>query len=187
MEAPTLLGVVLTSTVIASVLSVFSTMHVTGRNALTDNVIKHRANWRDMLRAIARELTEAVGTGNVRAIRVLRNQLALNLNPVDQEDQALVDAVRALESCSSTERHRKMEEVEQRIALLLKHDWERAKWEAALFHFARRMPKRIRYPIAATQVPDAKSVLRPRDSRQLVLGARWLVRRQFYFFSPPDS
>ncbi|WP_157381689.1 hypothetical protein [Burkholderia ubonensis] len=158
MQAPTLLGVVLTSTVIASVLSVFSTMHVTGRNALTDNVIKHRANWRDMLRTIARELTEAVGTGNVRAIRVLRNQLALNLNPVDQEDQALVDVVRALERCSSTERYRMMEEVEQRIALLLKHDWERAKWEAKLFHFARRMPKRMRYSIEVTQASEAKSV-----------------------------
>lgn len=143
MEASTLVGAVLTSTVIASLLTAIVTLHVAGRSALSDNVIKHRANWRDALRTIGSQLAEAVNSGDVPAIAVARNQLVLNLNPTDPEDQALVHAVRDLESCASTQRRQKLDEIERRMALLLKHDWERAKWEARFFRFGRRTPKRI--------------------------------------------
>lgn len=172
MEASALVGVVLTSTVVASVLSVFSTLHVTGRNELSDNVIKHRANWRDAIRALAREITQAVGSGNVRAVRVSRNQLAIRLNPLDSDDQALLQAVRALEACPSAERHRKLEEIERRIALLLKHDWERAKWEARIFHFMRRAPKRVPY---STDTSEAASVNPGHHASKFKVFGAWCI------------
>jgi hypothetical protein len=51
----------------------------------------------------------------------------LILNPNDEKNRSILNTIRQLKS-TSDEPH--LIEFGERIALLLKHDWERAKWEA---------------------------------------------------------
>jgi len=75
-------------------------------------------------------------------------EFSLILNPFDKEDRAIVALIHQLKS-NADESH--LTEFADRIALLLKHDWERAKWEAEDNWFlssdidAEPKPKRINY------------------------------------------
>ena len=57
----------------------------------------------------------------------LRCDFQMILNPKDKEDEGIIDCIR-VPSCG--EELNKAEEFSERVSLLLKHDWERAKREA---------------------------------------------------------
>jgi prolyl-tRNA synthetase len=61
----------------------------------------------------------------------------LNLNPVDAEDTAILNAIDRLSQSEQLD-EKLLQELSDRIALLLKHDWERAKVEAKQADFALR-------------------------------------------------
>lgn len=108
------------------------TIRVAARNIRLQHITEERRKWRDRLREIAvRFHTAAVDTDTMRdnRLRVLVMELQLNLNPTDEEDRGIVAVCRAI--CGTGESHAGLAELADRLALLLKHDWERAKWEAA--------------------------------------------------------
>ena len=93
-----------------------------------ENITKERAKWRDKIREQALEVHRATTEKNHEKLMELRLALSLNLNPEDKEDRAILDLI------SEMVRHDKgLEEFSVRVALLLKHDWERAKREAKPF------------------------------------------------------
>ena len=64
----------------------------------------------------------------VGKLGVLRARLTLHLNPHDPEDQGILNVIVSNPTNGG-------EEFTQRVALLLKHDWERAKYEASLLEW----------------------------------------------------
>jgi hypothetical protein len=107
---------------------------INGQRALRSaNILAERTKWRDRIR----ELAQRAGTplSLVEADRLWR-EMALLLNPRDVEDRELIRQIARLGADMSLR-----DEVTARIALLLKHDWERAKIEASWLPY--RDPDRI--------------------------------------------
>ncbi|RYG55549.1 MAG: hypothetical protein EON56_05480 [Alphaproteobacteria bacterium] len=108
------------------------------------NIIQERAKWREAIRAI---VIEAVNVKSTERAGELWASLALRLNPnddPDKDDRELVELVASLADEANW-----LPAVRARIVALaanvLKHDWERAKWEARIMLWAeepiqRRLP-----------------------------------------------
>ena len=108
-----------------ALLGAVATFIVAQRKLQSENIITERMKWRDKVRSIADEL--AIVPDDVSNDR-LRRQLALNLNPLDLEDRKILAVARRFPRSKSDQ-----DELTDRIALLLKHDWERAKIESSWF------------------------------------------------------
>ena len=89
------------------------------RRIYIENVTRERAKWRERIRIIASNYLVADNKLKMK----LEIELATRLNPYASDDMKLLEALKS----ATTENHK---ELEIRIALLLKHDWERAKEEA---------------------------------------------------------
>ena len=94
-----------------------------------ENITKERAKWRDDVRLLVQN---AMNVESPECARELWAALALRMNPrldPDKDDRELVDLVRSLADPAN-----RTDEVRARVlalaANILKHDWERAKWEA---------------------------------------------------------
>lgn len=94
-----------------------------------ENIIKERAKWREAVRKI---VVEAAIVSTPERATELWASLALRMNPnndPDKDDRELVDLVGSL-----ADEANRTPIVRARIvslaAHILKHDWERAKWEA---------------------------------------------------------
>jgi hypothetical protein len=98
------------------------------RTIQIDNVTKERAKWRDTIRAKALQMHRRARSG--KSVDELRLEFALNLNPSDEEDSAILQAIENLSECQDGELNLRLTSLSKRVALLLKHDWERAKREA---------------------------------------------------------
>ena len=97
------------------------------RNFKVENITKERAKWRDKVRDKSVDVHKAATSGNEVWLSELYLEFSLIVNPWDQEDRAILDLIRHLKG-GSDERH--LLEFADRVSLLLKHDWDRAKWEA---------------------------------------------------------
>jgi hypothetical protein len=97
------------------------------RNIKIDNVTKERAKWRDRVRKKSLIVHQQAVKGDATALDELHLQFTLILNPFHSEDRAILALIRQLKT-TADESH--LTEFADRISLLLKHDWERAKWEA---------------------------------------------------------
>jgi hypothetical protein len=120
----------LTSVVIAAIVSGLVSLLVAERRIAAENVLQERTKWREKIRDLALEVHKALVFVEVDAaqLRELRATLTLRLNPHDEKDQEILELI-APENASHAE------EFAQRVALLLKHDWERAKYEASLWRW----------------------------------------------------
>ena len=63
----------------------------------------------------------------VARLLLLRHELTLRLNPNDPNDREILECVKQMATSNDGD---KRQEFVDRVALLLKHDWERAKYEA---------------------------------------------------------
>jgi hypothetical protein len=72
-----------------------------------------------------------------------RSEFSLNLNPFDQEDEGILAVINTVKNRDTLDV--KLPEFADRVALLLKHDWERAKHEAKPLLFRWSPPKRTTY------------------------------------------
>lgn len=97
------------------------------KNVKIENITKERAKWRDNVRQKALNVHKAAGSQNAVWLQELYLEFSLILNPTDVEDRAILTTIRQLESNPSESI---LTEFAERISLLLKHDWDRAKWEA---------------------------------------------------------
>jgi hypothetical protein len=129
----------LTSAVIAAIVSGLVALLTSERRIAAENVIQERMKWRDKVRELASEVRTAFVEPNTAKLAELRAQFSLHLNPHDQRDQQIL----ALIAPDNTGR---VEELTQRVALLLKHDWERAKYEASLYRWlCEKSPERVAF------------------------------------------
>jgi len=95
------------------------------------------------MRELSNAIIKAAQAGSSQEVLSCRAQLALNVNPFDVEDSALVQSAENL--AVLTDAGNQVQEFTDRMALLLKHDWERAKREAHPWFFRGSEPKRVPY------------------------------------------
>ena len=95
-----------------------------------DQITKERTKWRGNLRKITGEIVQTYFDNKTQPIpgkvAVLRAKLITSINPKDDEDDKLI-----MDHFDQLFRGQKadIDVFTRRIALLLKHDWERVKWE----------------------------------------------------------
>jgi hypothetical protein len=125
----------LTSAVIAAFVSGLVTVLTTERRIAAENVIQERTKWREKIRELSEEYQKLVSIEEDRGRkrRELRETFSLRVNPHDPEDQALLRLI-----CENP--IEVSEEFANRVALLLKHDWERGKYEATFLQRCWREP-----------------------------------------------
>jgi hypothetical protein len=94
-----------------------------------ENIIKERARWREAIREI---VIESMNVSTAERARELWASLALRTNPNDDPDKDDRELVALVGSLADEANRNPV--VRSRILALaanvLKHDWERAKWEA---------------------------------------------------------
>ena len=136
------------SAVVAALVAGLVALRTNARNIKVANVISERAKWRDKIRDLALQTHRAMFEYKDKELSELHSQLTLNLNPGDPEDRSILKLVGGLpeQKCVSTI----LDEFTNRLALLLKHDWERAKWESTsiwgrIASRQLRCPKRITF------------------------------------------
>jgi hypothetical protein len=134
------IAILFASSVLAAIVSGVVAFLTSERRLAAENVIQERTKWRERVRDLAEKIYAAIisGESDANKFRELRAKLALRLNPHDADDQEILtlvapgDAVRA-------------DGFNQRVALLLKHDWQRARREANLWILLLTMPpERVR-------------------------------------------
>jgi hypothetical protein len=137
---------------IAASLTAFVALRTTDRQIQIDNITKERAKWRDKIRDKAGETYDAWSSTDTIKLRKLRVIFAVNLNPFHIEDNGILAVIDRLGLNSNEEIIR---EFSNRVSLLLKHDWERAKHEAKpwLFRFVSCSPRRTPYEEFLKQQP----------------------------------
>jgi len=95
-----------------------------------EQITKERTKWRDSMRELCEEIAKTYIENRLNAIPAkvasLRARLATSINPRDESrDGAILAHYDRLFSGESDD----FNGFSHRIALLLKHDWERVKWE----------------------------------------------------------
>jgi hypothetical protein len=133
----------------AVALAVAIVSYFTGRLAgYSKDVVEERSKWREKIRDCARA-SVFIRTPKVGELKSeflspseIEAELITRLNPLDNED---IDIIK----CFKTLLNAKDEDIERefltRVALLLKHDWERAKWEARVFKNPLGPPQRMKF------------------------------------------
>jgi precorrin-2 methylase len=116
------------SSLLGAAIGAAVSLRTNSRNIKIENITKERAKWRDNVRKKALEVHQAAVEKNATRLQELYLEFTLILNPQDPEDRSILDLIQQLRSNSAES---KLTELGERIALLLKHDWQRAKWEAS--------------------------------------------------------
>lgn len=137
------MGTFLSSVVVAALVAALVSMVTSERRIAAKNVIQERKIWREKIRTLAAEVFVVLFNPDLHnrenVLRTLRAKLFLLLNPHDIMDQEILQTIEVI----NTDR---ADEFTQRITLLLKHDWERAKREASLVHrLCEREPTRVAF------------------------------------------
>jgi hypothetical protein len=124
------MSTVLSSAVIAAIVAAFISVLTSERRIGAENVIQERKNWRDKIRELSSEIFKLLirvdSTDREDLLRDMRAEFSLLLNPHSISDQNILLLI-------APNGADKADEFTQRVALLLKHDWERAKREASLW------------------------------------------------------
>lgn len=122
----------LTSAVVAALVGGYVSLVNSERKIQIENVTQERAKWREQIRVNAIKVHRVASKisleGENPSLVELRMVFELLLNPHDPEDVAILKCIEELDD--SKEPARRLPEFSKRLALLLKHDWERAKREA---------------------------------------------------------
>ena len=120
--------------------SAFVALYQTQRKMASEHVLTERKNWRDKIRMA---LTEARHCPSEQGVEQLWLTLKLNTNPFSVEDNALLASVRRAKGKEID--GPEWDEVADRVSLLLKHDWERAKHGTHWFNWAWLAQERVGY------------------------------------------
>jgi len=120
------MGTILTSTVIAAIVAAVVAAWTAQRKLSIENITQDRRGWREKVRANALLVHDALVSRDREKLDRLRTEFWTILNPKDEDDIAIISCVTLPDEGKELER---AEEFAERIALLLKHDWERVKLE----------------------------------------------------------
>jgi hypothetical protein len=134
------LATVLTSGVVAGLVAGLVSLRTSERKIQIDNITQERAKWREKIRSTAVAVHKAVYEGNAAALSEARLTFQLLLNPFDSEDMGIIESITAL--MQTPDPKPRLPEFAGRVSYLLKHDWERAKYEARSWAFGFKRPTR---------------------------------------------
>jgi len=128
-----ILTLVLGSGVLSALLTSFFGKLQNDKNIKIENITKERRDWRDKIRNLTKEVNEKFYDNKFEKIKPLISDFETRLNPIDKnnEDQKIIDILYLISKLES-QKEEKINEFNKRIALLLKHDWERVKKEVKL-------------------------------------------------------
>ena len=128
---------ILTSAVIAALVAALFTVLTSERRIAAENVIQERKRWRDKIRRLASDVQRSLVLSDVKAatLNELRAKFSLLINPHENADDEILRLI-------APGNANRADEFTQRVALLLKHDWERAKREASLWRRLWEKPPR---------------------------------------------
>lgn len=135
-------NLILSSSVLAGLVAGLVALRSGERKIQIENVTQERAKWRSKIRDLSLAVHQATTSRNSGRLGELVLEFSLILNPIDEEDKAIPDLIYRLADSHDTSEL--LLELRERISLLLKHDWERAKHESHSW-FHRNEPQRLKY------------------------------------------
>ena len=124
------LQIVLTSSVIAGIVSAFVATWTNQRKISIENITKERKDWRNKVREKSLAVHNALIARNDEELKKLKIEFTLILNPIESQEN---DDTKIIECISLPTEGNEIElssEFSKRVAYLLKHDWDRSKLEA---------------------------------------------------------
>lgn len=137
--------------IVAVPITAFVTWWIAAKRIVIENITQERAKWREKVRERALPVHDPMIDRNGKDLDKHRNEFRALLNPFCDEDKDLVQCIRLPQLGDELSQ---AEEFATRIALLLKYDWELAKYEAKTipflqwkYPFFRCKPKRVLYRV----------------------------------------
>jgi len=121
------LKIIFTSSVVAGLVAAFVSIWTTQIKISIENITQERAKWRAKVREKALEVHNAIVSREEEKLQQLKVEFSVILNPSDAEDILIIKSIKLP---NPGEELKQSDEFSKRIALLLKHDWERVKLEA---------------------------------------------------------
>lgn len=134
------MGTLLTSTVIAAIVAAAVAFWTAQRKISIENITQDRRAWREKIRNNALSVHNALISQDEISLNKHRAEFAALLNPSDKDDKDIIDCIKLPVEGKENE---SADEFSERIALLLKHDWERVKLEAGPFFMRIKGIRRI--------------------------------------------
>jgi hypothetical protein len=104
-------------------------------------ITEERQKWRERIRELSVEFltkelhidNSTIVNPNIKELNKIRHQVAVRLNPNDEEDEKLLelmsDYITSFKTSNYVDLEKKSNEIQNSFAELLKHDWDRAKAE----------------------------------------------------------
>ena len=127
--------------IVVALIAASVTWQIAAKRIVIENITQERAKWREKVRKRALLVHDAMIKRNGEDLDRYRSEFRALLNPQDCEDMGIVRCIELPQQGGELEQAKGFS---KRIALLLKHDWERAKHEAKTIH-CRCKPKREPY------------------------------------------
>ncbi|MDX9706946.1 MAG: hypothetical protein RBT86_05135, partial [Azospira sp.] len=115
------LTILLSSSVVAALVAALVSLRTNERKIHIENVTQERAKWRNAMRSLADSLIKSTRAGDFQSVGFHCSQLALNVNPFDVEDIALIQAAEQLGTIE--DKDAQVNEFSERMALQSKHEW----------------------------------------------------------------
>ena len=139
MDLPTILS----SGVVAGLVAGLVTLRTSERKIAIENITQQRQQWREKIRDVAQRIKSSYKNDEKEELQSQYVEMQLLLNPEDVDDRSILDTIWSMtEESSPGALHI---ELAEKLSLLLKHDWERAKREAKPVWYRRSEIKRVSY------------------------------------------
>ncbi len=129
------------------------------RAVQVEQITKERTKWRESVRALCGDIVMAHVTKSDEKVAVNRSRLVTSLNPKDIYDAEIIEHYDALFGGRKTD----IDLFTSRMAILLKHDWERVKWECMPLYL--KVFKRWAKPQRAWRKKDYRKIVGGMDKR----------------------
>ena len=124
------LQIVLTSSVVAGVVSAFVSTWTAQRKISIENITKERKEWRKKIRVKSLEVHNALVGKNDDDLKRLKVEFTLILNPTISNDNYDIKIIEYIKLPDDGKEIDCSDEFTKQVSYLLKHDWDRSKLEA---------------------------------------------------------
>ena len=159
-----MLSTILGSSVIVGLVANWVILRTAARKISIENITQQRQLWRETIREKASEVAKAYkGNDSSSRIEELYVEFQLLLNPRDPDDIEILDTI--WEMKKKEKNPKLLIELSEKLSLLLKYDWDRAKYEAKPLSFLCGKPKpRTKYEAKKDEAKDENK----KDENKLV-------------------
>ncbi|MFW1410741.1 hypothetical protein ACEWAY_22675 [Vibrio parahaemolyticus] len=123
-----LIGAILGSSVVSALITQLFLKWKSDKQVTIENVTQERKEWRIRIRELLIEFTDAFNEQDVKLAKKVESELIVRLNPEDPDDMDILNMFPELYKEWSDESRL---EFSDKLAYLLKHDWERVKVEVS--------------------------------------------------------